>query len=159
MDMFTQFSFLGLVAISGLLGALVGTERAFSGKSAGIRTHMFVATAATAIVLLANYILEYFAYGHPFFSFQSDPIRVIQAILIGFSFIGAGLIFKDVENGHIHNLTTAASMFLTTAIGIAVAMHLLYFAIGLTIFIVCANILFIHFEKIFLPRSYSKNKE
>lgn len=154
MDYIQQFSTLGLVIIAALLGGLIGAERELSHKSAGLRTHMFVAASAAALVLLASYVIDYFALAHPMASFQSDPIRVIQAIVIGFSFIGAGVIFKDVGRADIRNLTTAASILATTAIGIAVALELIYFAAGLTVFIILANVFLVRIEKSVAPKIY-----
>jgi len=156
MDYIQQLSILGLVVIAGLLGGLIGVEREFSHKSAGVRTHMFVASSAAALVLIANYLIDYFAFAHPFASFQTDPIRIIQAIVIGFSFIGAGVIFKDIGSANIRNLTTAASIFATTAVGIAVAVGLIYFAIGITLFVIIVNLLIMKVEKNLVPKEYTR---
>src|SRR5687768_13122474 len=92
-----------------LLGGLVGMQREQAGKPAGVRTHMLV-SLGTAIVVLAcaGMGMQYDA--------QS---RVIQGIVTGIGFIGAGSILKLSEERDIQGLTTAAGLWLTAAIGIA----------------------------------------
>ncbi len=92
-----------------LLGFLVGMQREKAGKPAGVRTHMLV-SLGTAIVVLAcaGMGMQYDA--------QS---RVIQGIVTGIGFIGAGSILKLNEERDIQGLTTAAGLWLTAAIGIA----------------------------------------
>ena len=92
-----------------VFGFLVGMQREKAGKPAGVRTHMLV-SLATAIVVLAcaGMGMQYDA--------QS---RVIQGIVTGIGFIGAGSILKLNEERDIQGLTTAAGLWLTAAIGIA----------------------------------------
>jgi putative Mg2+ transporter-C (MgtC) family protein len=92
-----------------VFGFLVGMQREKAGKPAGVRTHMLV-SLATAIVVLAcaGMGMQYDA--------QS---RVIQGIVTGIGFIGAGSILKLSEERDIQGLTTAAGLWLTAAIGIA----------------------------------------
>ncbi len=92
-----------------LLGFLVGMQREKAGKPAGVRTHMLV-SLGTAIVVLAcaGMGMQYDA--------QS---RVIQGIVTGIGFIGAGSILKLNEERDIQGLTTAAGLWLTAAIGVA----------------------------------------
>jgi putative Mg2+ transporter-C (MgtC) family protein len=92
-----------------LLGAMVGFEREKAGKPAGLRTHILVCLG-TAIVVLAC------AGG----GMNSDGLsRVIQGIVTGIGFIGAGSILKLDEERDIQGLTTAAGIWMTAAIGIA----------------------------------------
>jgi putative Mg2+ transporter-C (MgtC) family protein len=92
-----------------LLGGLVGLEREWSGKAAGLRTHMTVALGCATFMLAAIEI-------------SSDPgneSRAIQGIAAGIGFIGAGTILKRDDESDIKGLTTAASIWLTAAIGAA----------------------------------------
>lgn len=92
-----------------LLGALVGLEREKAGKPAGFRTHILVCLG-TAIVVLAC------AGGR----MDMDGLsRVIQGVVTGIGFIGAGSILKISEQRDIQGLTTAAGLWMTAAIGIA----------------------------------------
>ena len=92
-----------------ILGALVGAQRESIGKPAGLRTHMLVAMGAALFVLAP---LEA--------GMELDGIsRVIQGIVTGIGFIGAGAILKLQEKREIEGLTTAAGIWMTAAIGIA----------------------------------------
>src|SRR6185436_20660140 len=98
------------VLVAALLGALLGWERQGAGKSAGLRTHMLVALGAALFVLFpAEAGMDI-----------ADLSRVIQGVATGIGFIGAGTILKRTESEHVEGLTTAASIWLTGAIGMAV---------------------------------------
>jgi putative Mg2+ transporter-C (MgtC) family protein len=92
-----------------LLGAIVGYERERTGKSAGLRTHMLVSVSSALFVLAP---LE--AGMSP-----ADVTRVIQGVAAGIGFIGAGAILKVSTEREIQGLTTAAGIWLTTAVGLA----------------------------------------
>lgn len=95
-----------------LLGAVVGIQRERMGKSAGIRTHMLVALGTTLFVIAC---LE--SGMSP-----SDLSRVIQGLAAGIGFIGAGAILKLRNEREITGLTTAAGIWMTAAIGVAVGL-------------------------------------
>lgn len=102
---------------SALLGAVVGYQRESVGKPAGLRTHMLVCLGTTLFVL-AILAMDY----------KPDAqSRVIQGIVAGVGFMGAGSILKISEDREIHGLTTAAGVWMTSAIGVAVGLG----AIGL----------------------------
>lgn len=96
-----------LVAAS--LGGILGYEREHHGKSAGIRTHMLVAIGAALFVLIPQQS------GLA----QSDISRVLQGLVAGVGFLGAGTIVKGNSEEQVHGLTTAAGIWLTAAIGVA----------------------------------------
>jgi putative Mg2+ transporter-C (MgtC) family protein len=92
-----------------LLGAIVGIERERAGKPAGLRTHMLVSLGTAVVVLAcadANMSLDGLS-------------RVIQGIVTGIGFVGAGTILKLNEQREIKGLTTAAGLWMTAAIGVA----------------------------------------
>jgi putative Mg2+ transporter-C (MgtC) family protein len=94
------------------LGAVIGLQREFVRAAAGLRTHMLVALAAAIFVLVpprAGMSPE-------------DMSRVIQGVATGIGFIGAGAILKLTSEREIHGLTTAASLWMTTAVGVAVGL-------------------------------------
>ena len=98
------------VLTAALLGALLGAERERAGKPAGLRTHMLVALGAALFVLFpAESGME-----------VADLSRVIQGVATGIGFIGAGTILKRAEAEQVEGLTTAASIWLTGAIGMSV---------------------------------------
>lgn len=95
--------------VAALLGALIGYDREARNKSAGLRTHMLVALGA------AIFILTPLQSGMAI----ADLSRVVQGIIAGIGFLGAGAILKLQRDQEIHGLTTAASIWMTAAIGIA----------------------------------------
>lgn len=95
---------------AGILGAVVGIQREKAGKPAGIRTHMLVCLGTTVFIL-----------GCISADMSTDALsRVIQGIVTGIGFIGAGSILKISEERDIQGLTTAAGVWMTAAIGVAV---------------------------------------
>jgi putative Mg2+ transporter-C (MgtC) family protein len=101
---------LGLATMCGLL---LGLDRELRGISAGIRTHALVALSSAVITVSALELYgETRAHGG-----NSDPLRVIQGLAQAIGFIAAGAIF--VSKGAVRNLTTAANIWLATAVGIA----------------------------------------
>jgi putative Mg2+ transporter-C (MgtC) family protein len=107
----TWLEALARIAAAAGLGGIVGLERELDEKAAGLRTHMLVAVGS-ALFTLAG------AYGFEDFPVQSvDPTRIAAQVVTGIGFLGAGLIFR--QGFTIRGLTTAASLWLVAAIGIA----------------------------------------
>lgn len=100
------------LTLAAVLGGLLGIEREKKGKAAGVRTHMLVAMGAALFVLLSQQT------GMP----SSDLSRVVQGIIAGVGFLGAGAILKGAEEDKVTGLTTAAGIWLTAAIGVAAGM-------------------------------------
>lgn len=100
------------LVVAVLLGGLIGYERERSGKAAGLRTHMLVALGA------ALFVLAPLQDGME----VNDLSRVLQGVIAGIGFLGAGAIIKSSAEGEVRGLTTAASIWLTAAIGIAAGM-------------------------------------
>jgi putative Mg2+ transporter-C (MgtC) family protein len=106
-----------------VLGGLVGLEREAAGKAAGLRTHMLVALGA-ALTLVVAYRM-----GMP----EADQSRVIQGLVTGVGFLGGGAILKITDERRIRGLTTAAGIWMTASIGIAVGAGKLATAIMATV--------------------------
>ena len=98
-----------------LLGMVVGYERSFHGRAAGIRTYGLVSMASAAVTVIVGYPQFWFAGITPLIS-TADPTRVIQGVVTGIGFLGAGVIMK--EGLSISGLTTAASIWASSAIGV-----------------------------------------
>ncbi len=128
----TELFFLLQVAGSAVLGGLVGLEREWQQKPAGLRTHMLIAAAATTIFFLGDQILIDYVARYPEGVLAPDPLRLMQSVVLGIGFIGAGTIAKG-KDGTPENLTTAASILFVAMIGAIVALELYTAAIGLTI--------------------------
>lgn len=97
-------------------GGVIGFERSFHGRAAGIRTHAVVAIAAAATVMVS--LAPAFAPGGSFpgGTAMLEPTRLAQGVMTGIGFLGAGVIFK--EGVSVQGLTTAASIWATAAIGL-----------------------------------------
>ena len=120
----TDIDWIGLrvTGIAAVLGAILGIEREIAGKPAGIRTHMFVSVGSALMMILGQEIIDHFQQQEPHGALRADPIRVLQAIVVGISFLGAGTIVQDSKTG-VAGLTTAATIYLTAGIGVAVAVQ------------------------------------
>ncbi|MFL6193728.1 MAG: MgtC/SapB family protein, partial [Thermoanaerobaculia bacterium] len=104
----------GQLALAAVLAGLIGAERERSGKWAGLRTHMLMAVGAALITHISIQIGARYAEG----SNSWDPGRIASQILPGVGFIGAGTIIQ--ARGRVHGLTTAAGLWVVSAIGMAV---------------------------------------
>lgn len=108
--------FLNLLG-SLILGMALGFERTIRGRAAGLRTYGLVAAASCAMTVFAGYPHQWFGGSFPL-DFYPDPTRVIQGIVTGVGFLGAGVIMKDGLS--ITGLSTAASIWMCSAIGILI---------------------------------------
>ena len=100
------------LSLAALLGGILGFERERKGKAAGLRTHMLVALGAALFILIPEQAG----------SSHADLSRVLQGIVAGIGFLGAGSIIKGHVEEDIKGLTTAAGIWLTAAIGVAAGM-------------------------------------
>lgn len=114
-----------------MLGAIIGFEREKAGKAAGLRTHILVALGTCVFIVACS--------GS---GMSADALsRVIQGIVTGIGFLGAGSILKLNEERGIQGLTTAAGIWITAAIGVAVGLGTLGLAILATILTVVVLVL------------------
>ena len=97
------------LSLAAVLGALLGIERETKGKAAGVRTHMLVAVSCALFVLIPQMSG----------TANADMTHVIQGVIAGVGFLGAGPIIKGRDDESVRGLTTAAGIFMTAAIGIA----------------------------------------
>jgi putative Mg2+ transporter-C (MgtC) family protein len=132
--MFFEMSFMGSVELdvlvklllAGLAGGLVGLEREKHGRPAGLRTNLLVAVGSCVMVIVS----EAFFYKYAAYDAQSmlriDPSRVAAQIVTGVGFLGAGVILK--EGASVRGLTTAASLWTVSGLGMAFGMG--FFSLG-----------------------------
>ena len=99
------------------LGLVVGYERTYHGRAVGMRTYGLVCMASSALTTFVGYPSLWYG-GHAASVVAADPTRIVQGILTGIGFLGAGVIMKDGLN--IRGLTTAASVWSAAVIGILV---------------------------------------
>jgi putative Mg2+ transporter-C (MgtC) family protein len=102
------------LGVAALVGLILGIDRELKGIAAGLRTHALVSLSSAAITFSA---LELHVVLSADGSSSTDPLRVIQGLAQAIGFIAAGLIF--VAKGGVHNVTSAANLWLATAVGIA----------------------------------------
>lgn len=122
------------LAGSMLLGMLVGYERSYHGRAAGMRTFSLVCMASTGIVAIFGYPELWFGGQHVNAITADGPSRVIQGIVTGIGFLGAGVIIRE---GHsISGLSTAASIWTAAAIGILVGLG--FYGAGIALAFLCA---------------------
>ncbi|WP_417502145.1 MgtC/SapB family protein [Marinobacter sp.] len=106
--------FIRLLAAAGL-ALVLGLEREFRGKAAGLRSHMLVSLGASAFIIMGMHILFATAEGDP--SARIDPTRIVEGVIGGIGFLGAGSIIQS--RGSVQGITTGASIWMAGAIGVA----------------------------------------
>ena len=131
----TQFEILAYVALAMLLGAAIGFERELEDKPAWLRTHMLVCGAAALFMAVGAVIVKRFSHDLGDSLVRSDPVRIIEAIVTGVSFLGAGTILRDRSQRRIEGLTTAASLLFAAAVGVSVALEQFVLAVGATLLV------------------------
>ncbi len=117
LTLYDNLEFLIRLLLSAGLGALVGLERSKRQKEAGVRTHCIIACTSALFMILSKYAFVDTAIGADGLR-GADPARIAAQVVSGISFLGAGVIFKNGNS--IRGLTTAAGMWGTAAIGMAV---------------------------------------
>lgn len=135
------------------MGALIGFERSYHGRPAGLRTHALVSTSTCLLMLLTSFqwqLLE----GAPIDTIRTDPTRMAQGIMTGIGFLGAGVIIR--ENLTVRGLTTATSIWMTASIGLVVGLGFFSAGIVATIMTLAILNLFGWFEKKLPTYTYSQ---
>ena len=128
-----QLQLLADIVLAALLGGIIGFERELHHKPAGLRTHMLVAASAAFLVGLGNVVVNSFSGVSA--EIRTDPIRIIEAVITGISFLGAGSIIRTRGQNHVEGLTTAAAMLFAAALGMSVALSQYMLAVGATVFV------------------------
>lgn len=131
MEWFDQLRALPGVLYAMVLGGAIGYERELRNRPAGFRTHMLVAGTAALLLGLSRMVLEDGQYGGA--GLQIDPLRLVEAVIAGVSFIGAGTIFASRGGESVQGITTAASLLAVAAIGITVGFRYHVLALAITV--------------------------
>ncbi len=146
-DTSSEWMYLVRILLSCICGGAIGIERTLRQKDAGFRTHVIVALGASLIMIISKYgfidILQYEG-------LRADASRIASNVVTGISFLGAGMIF--VKGTNIKGLTTAAGIWSTAAVGMAIGCGLYITGVVSTVIIIVIQILFhtflIGFDKI-----------
>lgn len=122
------------ILAAGLMGAAIGYERELRGKSAGMRTHLLVALGSALLMIISQLGFEA--------ADKFDAARIAAAVVGGLGFLGGGIIMK---NKHVSGLTTAAGLWVTGAIGLAIGSGLYEIAIlSFIIIIICMEAMYFY---------------
>lgn len=132
----SQLWSLGDVMIAYVLSGAVGYERVVLHKPAGFKTQRIIGGASALFVKLSEVAAATFVATHKDVV-EVDPIRIIQAIVSGISFIGAGSIVKQREEKDVAYLTTAATILFSAGIGIGFGQYVL--SVGITVLVILIN--------------------
>ena len=136
LTVFDNLEFFIRILLSAVLGALVGLERTKRQKEAGIRTHCIIACAAAVFMILSKY-----AFVDPadvLGTRGADGARIAAQVVSGISFLGAGVIFKNGNS--IRGLTTAAGIWATSAIGMAIGAGMYWVGLITTVIMMVAQV-------------------
>lgn len=133
-----------------LAGMVVGYERSYHGRPAGFRTHTLVCLASAMLMMITLYQASWISGEGE--SVRMDPTRMAQGIMTGIGFLGAGVIYK--EGFSVRGLTTAASIWITAALGILFGAGLYFPAVLGTILAVCVLSFFHFIERVMPKNSY-----
>ncbi len=136
-----------------LAGGLIGLERTYHSRPAGFRTHALVCTASSLLMLFTVHQWRLMA-GAPIDTLRVDPTRMAQGIMTGIGFLGAGVIMK--EKLVIRGLTTAASIWITAAIGIIIGIGYYFPAIVAFLFTLGILSLFRWIENVMPTLTYGR---
>lgn len=137
--MTSNLIFLLRVVISGICGIIIGYERKSRGKGAGVRTHMIVALASALMMIVSKY--GFSDIGSLAGARGADNSRVAAQIVSGVGFLGAGMIY--VHKNSISGLTTAAGIWATAGIGMAIGAGLYFIGLASTVLVFVSQI-FLH---------------
>lgn len=117
--------------LASILGGAIGLERELSGKEAGLRTNMLICVGATLLTIISLRVGLFAVYEGG--EVMADPSRIMASIISGIGFLGAGTIIQ--ARGNITGLTTAATLWVVAAIGIAVGSGVYVISVGSTFFV------------------------
>lgn len=137
-----RLDLLAQLVLAGFLGGAIGLERELSGKAAGLRTNLLICVGSTILTVLSLNLSAHFVANE---YIRADPARLAAQIVSGIGFLGAGTIIQ--ARGSVTGLTTAATLWVVAAIGIAVGVGEYVLAMGSTAFVLLALIPLGLFEK------------
>jgi putative Mg2+ transporter-C (MgtC) family protein len=146
-DLLERYNLTLRLVLAAALGGMIGLEREHSGKPAGFRTNMLICLGA-ALITEVSYIVALNA--HTDWGGNADPGRIAAQIISGIGFLGAGTIIHN--RGSVQGLTTAATLWVVAAIGIAVGARAYLAAIVGTSLVMVALMLLGRFEDSLIPR-------
>jgi putative Mg2+ transporter-C (MgtC) family protein len=148
MTIYIQAVLLVKVLFTAFLSMIIGFDRERLEKSAGLRTHMLAGIGACLFTVVGAEAFDF-----------ADSARVAAGVVSGIGFLGAGAIFYREGDDHVHELTTAASIWTTAAVGVAVAMGGWLLATGVTVLTWFILVVVRYFERHHLDTKDISNPE
>ncbi|MEN1942029.1 MgtC/SapB family protein [Luteimonas sp. MJ246] len=142
----TELWILARVAAAMALGGVLGIERELGRHAAGLRTHMMIAGAAALIVGLGDVVAEHFTQEQYRDLLRIDPGRLIESVVAAVGFVGAGAILRARGDQQVRGLTTASSLLMAAAIGIAAGLGNYLLALGASLLCVLVLAVFRRIE-------------
>jgi putative Mg2+ transporter-C (MgtC) family protein len=146
-----QYKIIQHLLVALIAGGLIGLERSYQGRPAGFRTHVLVCVSASMLMLVTLYQSVWYGMEAGHAPTSTDPTRMAQGIMTGIGFLGAGVIMKDGFS--VRGLTTAASIWMTAAIGILAGIGFYFPVVVVTVLTVSALSFFRWLEGV-LPSYY-----
>ncbi|PGU10909.1 methyltransferase [Bacillus cereus] len=128
--MSVDFDFIIRIGVAGLLGAMIGIEREIRSKEAGLKTHFLVAVGSALIMVVSKYAFSDIVFEN---HTSLDPSRIAAQVVSGVGFLGAGTII--IQKQAVKGLTTAAGLWATAGIGLAIGAGMYVVGIGATILV------------------------
>lgn len=132
MDILSQWWVVAGTAYAMVLGGVIGYERELKNRPAGFRTHMLVAGAATLLIEIGELLMADTRYRSAQF-LSMDPLRLVEAVVSGVAFIGAGTIFATRSGNSVAGITTAASLLMVAIVGVAVGFGFYVLSLAVTL--------------------------
>ncbi|MBN8858638.1 MAG: MgtC/SapB family protein [Sphingobacteriales bacterium] len=118
MDVSVELIIVCKLLVSFLLGAFIGLDREKHGRDAGIRTYAAVCIGATLFTAIAAHLSD-----------TAAASRIVANIVVGIGFLGAGIIYRNNQSNTSHGLTTAATIWCTAAVGVAIGLNMYIIAL------------------------------
>lgn len=142
--------------ISSILGGLIGFEREKHGRPAGVRTHLLVCLGSCLTMVVSLRLYEIFKIFNTLnYASGVDPSRLASMVMAGIGFVGAGVIVKGKE-GNVWGLTTAACLWVTAALGLAVGAGMIIPSVAATLIAILSLLVLKSIESIIAKEKYYK---
>ncbi|MBI5144162.1 MAG: MgtC/SapB family protein [Candidatus Omnitrophica bacterium] len=147
--MLNEWLILFRLILAAVLSGIVGFEREFHGRAAGFRTHILLCVGSTLVMLTSMHIFDVYYNKAP-----CDPARIAAGVVTGIGFLGAGAIMRS--RASVRGLTTAASLWVVAAIGLAVGSGLYFASIITTVLAIITLMLFSRLEHAMIRKDWYK---
>jgi putative Mg2+ transporter-C (MgtC) family protein len=145
--MLNSWSILFRLVLAAVLSGMIGFEREFHGRAAGLRTHILLCIGSTLVMLTSMHIFDVYSS-----RVAVDPARIAAGVITGIGFLGAGTIMHSRSS--VRGLTTAASLWVVAGLGLAVGSGLYFGAIVTTALTIITLFLFSKLEHVMIRRDW-----